>query len=326
MRRQIPDIWEEHKRLYHYTNWDGLSGILKARNLWATHYRFLNDSSEFTLFGDKLFSFLQPAVRDEYEKFTRQDSDAGRGVRRAVNPASFATHFVRALINEYYRVTDEEAYIASFCGEHKEAPYIQSNGLLSQWRAYGIGGGFALVFDTRRLWDLLVMEAEKFPHDAMHLSSCVYSDDEDVLQQEFCKEIGELSESTNRFVHRVLSREVSEQDRLAVLKESLWPFLFCCTRYKHRGFKEENEVRLVIGPAPQRAAKDGIRSISRQFRYKNGECVPYVSLFDSTNVVSAIDRIIVGPHKEKTARAAALRVMLGDQPIEITCSDIPFVG
>jgi hypothetical protein len=97
----MPDIWEEHKKLYHYTNWDGLSGILKTKSLWATHYRFVNDSSEFTLFRDKLFSLLETAVHDEYEKFTRQESDAGRSARRAVNPASFATKFVHALIDEY---------------------------------------------------------------------------------------------------------------------------------------------------------------------------------------------------------------------------------
>ncbi|MBN1509518.1 MAG: DUF2971 domain-containing protein [Sedimentisphaerales bacterium] len=197
---------------------------------------------------------------------------------------------------------------------------------MSQWRGYGVGGGFALVFDTQKLWDLLKMEAERFGTDAMHLSTCVYSDDEHVLQREFSKDIAALSENAKRFARLALSRKVNQHDQAALYKSSLWPFVSCCTRYKHRAFKEENEVRLVIQPAPQRAIKDAIRSMARQFRYKNGECIPYVSLFDSTGVASAIERIIVGPHKEKIARAAALRVMLGDQPIEVTCSDIPFVG
>jgi hypothetical protein len=32
--------------LYHYTDQNGLSGILKSECLWATHHRFLNDISE----------------------------------------------------------------------------------------------------------------------------------------------------------------------------------------------------------------------------------------------------------------------------------------
>ena len=37
-------------RLYHYTDAGGLYGILKDKNLWATHAAYLNDSREF-LYG-----------------------------------------------------------------------------------------------------------------------------------------------------------------------------------------------------------------------------------------------------------------------------------
>ena len=33
--------------LYHYTDSNGLLGIIKNRALWATHFQYLNDSSEF---------------------------------------------------------------------------------------------------------------------------------------------------------------------------------------------------------------------------------------------------------------------------------------
>ena len=32
--------------LYHYTDQKGLSGIIDSGNIWATHFRFLNDTSE----------------------------------------------------------------------------------------------------------------------------------------------------------------------------------------------------------------------------------------------------------------------------------------
>ena len=64
----------------------------------------------------------------------------------------------------------------------------------------------------------------------------------------------------------------------------------------------------------------------RKFRNKNGQLTPYIELFSSPDIELPIERIIVGPHKEKEARAAALRVMLRNTKIEITCSDIPFAG
>jgi len=36
------------KILYHYTSQDGLIGILKDRNLWASKIHYMNDSKEFS--------------------------------------------------------------------------------------------------------------------------------------------------------------------------------------------------------------------------------------------------------------------------------------
>ena len=36
-----PDIW-------HYTDWAGLNGILKSKQLWASHILYLNDSNEMS--------------------------------------------------------------------------------------------------------------------------------------------------------------------------------------------------------------------------------------------------------------------------------------
>ncbi|MHC4042957.1 hypothetical protein [Bradyrhizobium sp. 23AC] len=33
--------------LYHYTSAAGLHGIVASESLWTSHYRFLNDTSEF---------------------------------------------------------------------------------------------------------------------------------------------------------------------------------------------------------------------------------------------------------------------------------------
>ena len=50
-----PDLTEDLKpppRLYHYTDAKGFFGVVEAKvALWATHFRFLNDSGEVA-FGD----------------------------------------------------------------------------------------------------------------------------------------------------------------------------------------------------------------------------------------------------------------------------------
>lgn len=112
-------------------------------------------------------------------------------------------------------------------------------------------------------------------------------------------------------------------------------FANCITRYKHHGFSEKNEVRIVALPTilNQRlvdmAISDGHilkPEKERKFRKQNGKHVPYIELFNSSEIALPIERIIVGPHTDKETRASALRVMLRNSEIEITCSEIPYAG
>jgi len=113
-----------------------------------------------------------------------------------------------------------------------------------------------------------------------------------------------------------------------------YSFFESISRYKHQGFKEENEVRIVclpinmdeeflnlckekeFTPSPEKERKN---------RQKNGKTVPYIELFESPDIVLPIERIIVGPHVDKEYRAAFLRVMLRKTDIKITVSEIPFI-
>ena len=48
--------------LYHYTTQDGLLGILRDRELWATDIRFFNDSKELQLVLDAAARRLPPTL------------------------------------------------------------------------------------------------------------------------------------------------------------------------------------------------------------------------------------------------------------------------
>ena len=52
--------------LYHYTDSNGLLGIMRSRRLWATHSQYLNDASEF-LYASSVMKQVA--------------AEAGRGIR-----------------------------------------------------------------------------------------------------------------------------------------------------------------------------------------------------------------------------------------------------
>jgi hypothetical protein len=114
----------EPEILYHYTDANGLKGILESAALWATDVRFLNDPSEFRYGGGLVDSMLQ----------TLGNFDVGDDSHRA---------FYSGCIEAFSSASSgdgQQLYTTSFC---------EQGNLLSQWRAYGArGGGYAVGFHT----------------------------------------------------------------------------------------------------------------------------------------------------------------------------------
>jgi hypothetical protein len=321
---------EIYKKLYHYTTWEGLQGILETQTLWATNYKFLNDYSEIVLFREKLISFIYPFVLEGYKKLIKQKPKIKQKIHDEGGLNQVVQHDAEVLINAQYRALGNEIYILSFCGE-PENPNIAANGLLSQWRGYGTGGGAALVFDTEKLEEILAIEAMSFEYSAVLIADLIYSDDEQKLKEELSDELAILADIAKQF----FNHENIKQEKIIDSSKGYNPFVSCISRYKHYGFREENEVRVVALPTVidneiiKLANEDGVTlkpEKERKFRQKNVQHIPYIELFHSTDVKLPIEKIIVGPHNEKEARAIELRDILSKTNIEIVCSEIPYVG
>ena len=89
MDRTISSTDDVPEKLYHYTNSEGLIGIIKDRALWATNLHFLNDAEEFNFathfaVGD----LIRRVAHGEHERLVkrlREITDPGaRGVDSAV--------------------------------------------------------------------------------------------------------------------------------------------------------------------------------------------------------------------------------------------------
>jgi hypothetical protein len=321
-------VSEVYRNLYHYTTWEGLLGILKSRSLWATHYRFLNDFTEIILFRERLITLMLPFVSQAYYRLLKDSPHVQQKIDRKGGLRQVVHHDTEALVNAQYHAIGDEIYIVSFCGDHKN-PYINRNGLLSQWRGYGAGGGVALVFNTEKLEEILSLEVDRHHYSALVFADLVYSDDDDRLRKEMSQDLTILADDVaSIFDHQKTPTENTEL-------KGYYSFANCISRYKHHSFREENEVRVAAFPTVldkeimEMAREDGAElkpEKERKFRAKEGGLIPYIDLFESLEMELPIERVIVGPHKEKESRAAALRIMLKKTGIEVLCSDIPFVG
>jgi len=129
---------EPPEHLYHYTDLEGVEGILSSKSLWMSKFTASNDISEITLAISQFQNFVDSRVS-----------------ALAADEASFL-HEAASQLDGFRRTN---ICLASFC----EQP-----DLLSQWRSYGNDGrGIALGFDTRVLQDL----AQRY---SLKLWRCVY--------------------------------------------------------------------------------------------------------------------------------------------------------
>jgi len=242
----MPKVSEKYSKLYHYTTWEGLLGILQTQTLWATHYRFLNDYSELVLLRDKLIGFVSPIVKEQYGELVEQCQDVRKDINRMGGMDRVVLHDTEVFVDGAYKATGEEIYIVSFCGEDKNS-YVNSNGLLSQWRGYGAGGGIALLFDTKKLEEIMQKEAERYAYNFAYIADVVYSDDEEKFKKEIRSDMNNIAAFARECFHNIKLKKQEAPDGT----KACYSFTGCIGRYKHQGFKEENEVRIVCSPMIQ---------------------------------------------------------------------------
>ncbi|MEK7791899.1 MAG: DUF2971 domain-containing protein, partial [Pseudomonadota bacterium] len=183
-------VAEEHPELSHYTNAVGLAGIIQSQTLWATHYAYLNDSEEIRYFGtDRLPNLLQTVGETYLNELIAQDQKKQLSIDQCRGKGEIIDQFVKETLvaqenilfgNQNGKKPLTEPYIASFCTTKDEDNRVKDHGLLSQWRGYGQEGGYAIVFDTSRLSNLLEQVHIKRENSLnLFLGDVVYSSDPD---------------------------------------------------------------------------------------------------------------------------------------------------
>jgi len=268
--------------LYHYTTADGLRGIFESQTLWATDARFLNDTSEL--------SYANAIIAKVAAELIGQ---CGATIQQTfLNAASLD------LLDTFKRMFG--TYVVSFCGERN---------LLSQWRAYAPGAGYALGFDSNAL---------KRSGSLQRLRPIIYEQAEQKA----------LVEEVLAFYVRELERfergawEARDFAVTAALDDAAQILFECIFCFKHPGFHEEKEWRLVHIPL-----HDQHRPL---FRTGNAGLIPYVELRPYGPAVGGRNRLPIvdawfGPHTDPSLAEAALRQVVEDAGYEIPVngSDLP---
>lgn len=334
MTKTIPlTVADAYPELLHYTSVAGLLGILDTQSLRATNSAFLNDSSEINLFFDtRLTALLELAIRTELAT----DSQLQALPQFNLNPeetnqaiAQYAADLAVSIRTTTHRLN--KPYIACFSAPANDR--VRNDGLLSQWRAYGKDGGYCLVFNSSKLEQLFITEATSFWYQHAQWGDVHYHQDEDDLTNAE-PEIQEAEEQLRRSIGKFIKNQSAEE-----LESIFEPVSTLSCLFKHWGFHEEREVRIIAIPPTQELTLVGrangearpVRQLKNFIR--GGTPVPHLDLFsrqgkEESNRSLPITKIIIGPHQQSKLRKDSVEEILRAKDIaaEVVISRIPYVG
>lgn len=198
------------ERLYHYTTFRGLLGIVHTSTLWASDIRYMNDSAELKHTVDLI----------RIEIFDR----IGAG------------HANPDLLNQFldwvtHRITNGHMLFASS---------FRANGnLLSQWRGYSrIGKGVSLGFNPRFILEC----AQK---QSFQIGKCIYDREE---QRQLINQVIDSVEDLAKTNDETLgAQQHGDRDGSyhCIFQKIESDLLRIAAILKHPSFKEEEEWRIV---------------------------------------------------------------------------------
>jgi hypothetical protein len=281
--------------LYHYTNRDGLLGMLKSGKFWLTDIFYLNDPSELK----HGFSF----ALEELEKLTK-------GLLCDIE------EFVRAFVLFHNDGMIEESahfFVCCFssCGDD-----------LGQWRAYADNGcGFALEFETKELEQAFIKPIVMPVGNAVTPQTFPVTYDDKRLRdiQATLANLVLGSIVLPASVHPWGKKEFWRQLSIRHAVNSMAAVIF----FKHEAYRNEREYRFLQMFSVDQAVPD------IQYRTRSSALIKYREFNWRTNAGTSLKRIVIGPGANKDDAKRFVRdCLLAYEPraadIEIIQSQIPY--
>lgn len=310
-----PNWIKKFPQIAHYTTLAGLRGILETKQLWATHYRFLNDRSEI--------EHGKGYLREIWKEIV--------GTTKISLFPGFENFWWAA---GFAPKTDPEFFVSSFTGIPSDKEALKKNGILSQWRGYGNNGGFAIVFDSAALDASYHSFGKKCKAHNEHDDSCsdckihftakifdevIYSHDLAMIQNH--PDISIIKTHFDKFCTALNSGANIQSDPNDI---EYYKFaLYLMFNLKHQEFEEENEVRFSCFNRLEKFAGGYLNTSPFQINIEDQK--PRLKIdFDPT----AIKTIIVGPQKEQDQMQIYIKYFLenlGYLNVDVSKSEIPFI-
>ena len=299
-------LFEEQRKVAHYTTADNAMRILRGKEVWLRNVRYMNDFQEFTHGFDMMLRFFS-STSDGQEDLGRRELFSALN---SVYPG--LVDRIIANFNSWLSQLREQTYVTCV-SEH--LPEEDDIGRLSMWRGYSYSAPpVALVINP----DVFFTTTDEI---GAYSSPVIYQTSEQFFE-------GMRQTSAAILDNAELLRSVGEPVVDGFLFQALVHYAVC---QKHRGFAEEREWRIMHIP---RLHPSGVMTRATESIRNRPQLVYKLPLRDDyadglASVPKLLNKIIVGPTDEPWQLHEAFVAILEEAGVEhadkkVVVSDIPF--
>jgi hypothetical protein len=269
--------------LYHYTTANGLKGIVESNTIWATHYRFLNDKTEYKYGQQIIENVLNETIGNHSDDKSLVD-------------------FVGKIIAGI-KAPRRGIYIMSF-SEKKDQ--------LSQWKGYSDNGlGYSVGFDLAELSHLRPIqvvydEIDREKHLDHRISILEKIADDKLIMGDNSVWGMVLSHIIQTLIYRWKDEGFKEEKEWRIVKSDIYQEASISIPDRLSSSEEFQHLRKLLQERITYRVED------LKFRESNGVLIPYIEIPFKTPKYPPIKEIIIGPSHdpEKTERATEAIALL----------------
>ncbi|WP_238861120.1 DUF2971 domain-containing protein [Clostridium sp. YIM B02569] len=288
-------------KIYHYTNAEGVKGIIENKEFWATKSDFLNDKLEFQYAREVVEELCKVCIKN----------------------IEIQSTFIKYASDEFDRLSDSKNgilsgyYVISFSKK-------QNSSLL--WSEFSDFMGYCIEFDFKKLL-LGIQKRESF----FWHGSIIYNKEQQIecLREILMAIVKQFAEEERADLNEMFeSNACISNDSLKMVAEHL--AMFCCLYamfFKKECFLGEEEYRFVFFALHEKNNNlDKIKTKMMKFREKNQFLIPYIIVeYKDDYDQIPVESILVGPKNNIDLAVKGIEYFLRKENIDIPVkkSDIP---
>lgn len=303
LRTGLEETDYSHHQIYHYTNIQGLLGIINSEALWMTDFQYMNDLQEINHGIQLAKSILQELKKSE--KYSGKEE------------------YFKIWENFVETGVDRRICISCFSLDNGDS--------LSQWRGYGDKGvGISIGFD--------VSEWQFWDKDLVTLNPIVYNAEKQrkILSNFFHIYLTVLDWDANKNMRNGKDEKIETAKPEELTNNFISQVYKHIVSFKHPSFADEKEVRWVYLEDKHISELMALKVPKKLFRTIGNKLIPYISSKDLSKrsideekdvIKLPITEIVVGPQKDSDLVVSGIKELLqenGYAHVPVRKSAVPF--